>query len=106
MSLMRSCDRSQAATWGMPRRSPPPPRRSNARPKSADASGGPAVVAPAELRGERGQAAADFLHLRHDEPHGLGGVQTEATLLLQGLRVHGEFGLQPRACALHRRLVR
>ena len=36
-SSTRSCNRSRAATWATPRRSPPPPKRSNARPKSADA---------------------------------------------------------------------
>ena len=68
----------------------------------------PAVVAPVVLGGERPQTAADVLHVRHDQAHGLAGVQAEGELavVLDRLRVDLELRLEPRARRLAGGLIR
>src|SRR6516165_2883700 len=48
----------------------------------------PAVVATVVLGGERSQAPADLLHVRNQQAHHLGGVQTQAVLGVVLERVH------------------
>src|SRR4029077_17071525 len=77
----------------------PPPKVFILTAAARIASGPAAVVAPVVLGGGRPQAAADVLHVRYDQAHGLGGVQAveQLRVVLERLHVDTELRLQPPA---------